>query len=50
VVDAEVKGDRKMALNALLIDPMAILPDRAEKMLDELLYNSRDFLPQFKRK
>lgn len=47
VVDAGVKGDKNLALQALMLDPQAILPEKAEKMLDELLANSKDLLPQF---
>ena len=47
VVDAGVKGDRNLALQALLVDEMAIIPDKAERMLDELLISSKDLLPQF---
>jgi alpha-galactosidase len=47
VVEAGVKGDRKLALQALLLDEMAIRPELASKMLDELLAASRDLLPQF---
>jgi len=47
VADAAVKGDRNLALQALLLDEMAILPEKAEAMLDELLLASRDLLPQF---
>jgi alpha-galactosidase/6-phospho-beta-glucosidase family protein len=47
VADAAVNGDRIAALQALMVDDMAILPDKAEKMLDELLAASRDLLPQF---
>jgi len=47
VADAGVKGDRRLALQALLLDEMAILPDQAEAMLNELLAASRDLLPQF---
>jgi len=47
VADAAVKGDRNAALQALLIDEMAIPPPRAQAMLDELLEASRDLLPQF---
>ena len=49
VADAAVKGDRNLALQALLLDEMAILPDRAAAMLDELLLASRDLLPRFFR-
>ena len=47
VADAAVKGDRNLVLQALLIDEMAILPDKAEAMLEELLNASKDLLPQF---
>lgn len=47
VADAAVKGDRNAALQACLIDEMAIAPPRARAMLDELLEASRDLLPQF---
>ncbi len=47
VVDAAVAGDRSLALQALMLDEMAIAPDAAEDMLDELLNASRDLLPQF---
>jgi alpha-galactosidase/6-phospho-beta-glucosidase family protein len=49
VVDAAVKGDRNLALQALMIDEMAIHPDKAEAMLNELLEASREMLPQFFR-
>jgi len=48
VADAAVTGDRNLALQALLLDEMAILPDKAEAMLDEMLAASGDLLPQFK--
>lgn len=48
VADAGVKGDRKLALQALLLDEMAIFPEKAEAMLDELLEASKEMLPQFK--
>lgn len=47
VVDAAVKGDRNLALQALMLDEMAIWPRKAKAMLDELLYASRDLLPKF---
>ena len=47
VADAGVLGDRTLALQALMIDEMAILPEKAEAMLDELLAASADMLPQF---
>jgi alpha-galactosidase len=47
VVEAAVKGDRSLALQAILLDEMAILPEKASAMLDELLSASRSLLPQF---
>ena len=47
VVDAAVKGDRRLALQALLLDEMAILPDQAEAMLEEMLEASKPLLPRF---
>ena len=47
VADAGVQGSRSLALEAMLLDEMAILPEHAEAMLDELLTASRDLLPQF---
>ena len=47
VADAAVTGDRTKALQAMLIDEMAIIPEKARSMLDELLKASRDLLPQF---
>ena len=47
VADAAVKGDRNLALQALMIDEMAIPPEKAEAMLDELLLASKDLLPRF---
>jgi alpha-galactosidase len=48
VADAGATGDRSLALQALLLDEMAILPEKAEAMLDELLHASREWLPQFR--
>ncbi len=50
VADAAVKGDRNLALQALMLDEMAILPDKAEAMLGELLTASKELLPQFSGK
>ncbi len=47
VADAAVKGDRALALQALLVDDMAIVPEKAEAMLGELLAASKPMLPQF---
>lgn len=49
-VEAALTGDRKLALQALLLDPMSsIVRDyrNVEKMLDELLQANRRWLPQF---
>ena len=48
VADAAVKGDRSLALQALMLDEMAIRPEQCEAMLDELLAASQDYLPQFR--
>ena len=48
VTDAAVKGDRGLALQAMMIDEQAILPLKAKAMLEELLLNSREMLPQFR--
>lgn len=48
VADAAVKGDRKLALQAMMIDDQAVLPGPSEAMLEELLRNSRKMFPQFK--
>jgi len=47
VADAAVTGDRNLALQALLMDEMAIEPRQSEAMLDELLEASKDLLPAF---
>ncbi|MHC4562706.1 MAG: family 4 glycosyl hydrolase [Planctomycetota bacterium] len=47
VVDAAVNGDRRAALQALMLDEMSLAPEKNEAMLDELLEASRDRLPQF---
>ena len=49
VADAAVRGDRNLALQALMVDEMAIAPRRAEAMLEELLEASHDLLPGFFR-
>ncbi len=48
VVEAAVTGDRKTALQALLIDPAIPSPAAAQKILDEMLKAEADYLPQFK--
>jgi len=48
--DAAAQGDRALALQALLTDEMAIWPEKAQAMLDELLLASKELLPQFFRR
>lgn len=50
VAEAAVLGDRRLALQALLMDEMAIWPEKAKAMLDELLLASKELLPQFFKK
>lgn len=47
VADAAATGDRRLALQALMLDEMAIQPDHASRMLDELLAASAPMLPRF---
>lgn len=46
-VDAAVLGDRTIALQSLLADPVTNDIETAEKILDEYLYVHSDWLPQF---
>jgi alpha-galactosidase len=46
-VDAALRGDRALALQALLLDPLVREFDTAERMLDELLEANSKYLPQF---
>lgn len=47
VVEAAVTGDRKVALQALLLDPLIKSADVAKRILDELLDLEAEYLPQF---
>ena len=47
IVEAALQGDRALALQALLADPLVGDLDAAEPMLDELLETNRAHLPQF---
>jgi alpha-galactosidase len=47
VIEAAVTGDRKTALEALIVDPTVPEPAAAEKILDEMLIAEADLLPQF---
>jgi alpha-galactosidase len=46
-VDAAVTGDRQIALQALLLDPMVNDIGRARRILDDILTTHADWLPQF---
>ena len=47
VVDAAVCGDRQLALQALLLDPMVSDIDTARAILDDFLRDFAQYLPQF---
>jgi alpha-galactosidase len=47
VVEAAVTGDRRLALQALIVDPACPDPVAAEKILDEMLIAQAEYLPQF---
>jgi len=49
VVDACYHGDRELALQALLLDPMINDIDRARAILDEFLVEFAEYLPQFRK-
>jgi alpha-galactosidase len=46
-VDAVIRGDRKLALQCLLLDPVITDMQIAQKILDEYLISYRDYLPNF---
>ena len=48
-VDAAVSGDRELALQALLLDPVITDLDVARQILDDYLETYRQYLPQFWR-
>ncbi|MCK4299442.1 MAG: hypothetical protein KAX80_07910 [Planctomycetes bacterium] len=47
VVEAALTGDRKLALQALLMDPLVTEYSTARKMLDAMLRATKVYLPQF---
>jgi alpha-galactosidase len=47
VVEAAATGDRNLALQALLMDPMGNDIDRSRAILDDFLNSFREWLPQF---
>ena len=48
-VDAALTGDRELALQALLLDPMVTDIDRGRAILDDLLIEFAEYLPQFEQ-
>jgi alpha-galactosidase len=46
-VDASVAGDRQLALQCLLLDPVITDLDAARQILDDYLETYRQYLPQF---
>lgn len=46
-IDACAKGDRQLALQALLLDPMVNDIDTAKAILEDFLTTFREYLPQF---
>lgn len=47
VIDSIVQGDRQLALQALLLDPMVTDIDTARAILDDLLSGFAEYLPTF---
>jgi 6-phospho-beta-glucosidase len=46
-VEAAVTGDRRTALEALMIDPLVPDPQTADNILEEMLVLQAELLPQF---
>jgi alpha-galactosidase/6-phospho-beta-glucosidase family protein len=46
-VDAVVQGDRQLAMQSLLLDPVIRDIDVAKQILDDYLEAYRELLPQF---
>jgi len=49
IVEAAVKGDRGLAMQALFNDPLVKEVDAARAIFDELLATHKEYLPQFHR-
>ena len=47
IVEAAVRGDRNLVLQAALLDPVAENARRAEAMIDEMMRLNAPYLPQF---
>jgi 6-phospho-beta-glucosidase len=46
-VEAGAKGDRRAAILALSAHPLVRQVEELEKLVDEILAENKDFLPQF---
>lgn len=46
-IDAVAQGDRNLALQALLLDPMVTDIDTARRILDDFIIEFEEYLPQF---
>jgi 6-phospho-beta-glucosidase len=46
-VEAAVRGDRKLAYQALLAHPLGPSADKVQAVLDDMLETHRAYLPQF---
>lgn len=47
-VEAAVRGDRELALQCLILDPVVPNPKAARAIFDELMEAHREYLPQFR--
>jgi alpha-galactosidase/6-phospho-beta-glucosidase family protein len=50
IVQAAIEGDRKLALQAMVNDPLVHDLKTARALLDDLLEAHAEFLPQFKQR
>ncbi|MDD3949002.1 MAG: hypothetical protein PHT43_06020, partial [Anaerolineaceae bacterium] len=46
-IDSVVQGDRQLAIQSLLLDPVIDDLDLAKEILDEILQTNKEYLPQF---
>ena len=47
IVEAAVKGDRNLVLQAMLLDPVVDSVSAAERIVDRMLKLQAEYLPQF---
>jgi alpha-galactosidase len=47
IVEAAVRGDRRLVLQAMLLDPVVDSVAAAERIVDRMLELQADYLPQF---